>query len=41
MDLYLDIMGHLNPVSVKNWAYLSYMYNIKHLLYILFIKLES
>ena len=28
MDLYLDIMGYLNPVSVKNWGRLSYMYSI-------------
>lgn len=27
-DLYLDIMGYLNPVSVKNWGRLSYMCNI-------------
>ena len=28
MDLYLDIMGYLNPISVKNWGRLSYMYNV-------------
>lgn len=28
MGLYLDITGHLNPLSVKNSGCLSYMYNI-------------
>lgn len=36
MDLYLGIMGKLNPVGLENWGHLSDIHNTKHMLYNIF-----